>query len=552
MTHNPSNSNPCRPGVRAPEAPTEALRRPQSLKKWSADLVGILRDNADSVFDGYDFRPGDLTKADFTRILQKITGCGSVVELRSKLDRQTGEISPPAVHAANFCGQHTVCPYCAARVQDRRKARFRGAIMGAARTYKHAYLVTATIPPVPTWREDLSLLLDSWKSFRKMGQVRRRKRKDGSFRVTRSGGEWAKVEAGLAKVEIKRGDDSGLPHCHIHALFFTNEYLDYRVWAPEEKAKAREERKSLFAGNASKISQEWTAATDGRAKGINVKKIKWRPAKRAREESVKHYRERAENWSYADSVVEQAREVLKYATKFDTAPEAGSEKLFASDFIGIKAATYGRRLFHTYGEFRRIGGDDFTGSSFPLKENPVIYEARWNSDRYTALRERSRPVFGNMEPGPRLTERLQVLNRIQGAIRRTRRAINESKRAYFEGGPLAPAVVMKREYFEGGGFREVPLTLEMPAYVISAPHDPDAWEKWVDVATEQGRSAYNTAREWLDTEAHFRMTETPEERAALADLCRRAYWATEEYREEVIRLFRRTILQSQEMINAPP
>lgn len=552
MTHNPPKSRPPRSPSQAPEAPAEALRRPQALKQWSADLVGILRENADSVFDGYDFRPGDLTKADFTRILQKITGCGSVVELRSKLDRETGEVGPPAVHAANFCGQHTVCPYCAGRVQDRRKARFRDAIMNAARTFKHAYLVTATIPPVPTWREDLSLLLDSWKSFRKMGQVRKRKRKDGTVRITRSGGEWSKVGAGLAKVEIKRGDDSGLPHCHIHALFFTNDYLDYRIWAPEEKAKAREARQSLFAGNASKISQEWTAATEGRAKGINCKKIKWRPAKRAREESVKHYRERAENWSYADSVFEQAREVLKYATKFDSAPETGAEKLFASDFIGIKAATYGRRLFHTYGEFRRVGGGDFVGSPCPLKENPIIYETRWNADRYTALRERSRPVFSNMEPGPRLTERLQVLNRIQGAIRRTRRAINDAKRAYFAGAGLAPVVVMRREYLEGGGFTEKPLPLEVPSYVIADPGNPDAWERWVDQLTEQGRGAYATAREWLDTEAHFRMVGTPEERSALAELCRRAYWNSEEYAEEVIRLFRRTIIQSQEMINAPP
>jgi hypothetical protein len=524
-----------------PPAPVAALERPQGLKRWSSDLVGILAREAGSVFDGWDFRPGDLTRADFTRILKKITGCGSVVELRSKLDRGTGEMTPPAVHAANFCGQHTVCPYCAGRVQDRRKARFRDAIMGAARKYRHAYLVTATIPPVPTWREDLNLLLESWKTFRKMGQVRRRRRKDGTVKVTRSGGEWAKVAAGLAKVEIKRGENSGLPHCHIHALFFTDEFLDYRVWAPAEKEKDRAERASLHAGNASKISLEWTAATDGRATGINVRKITWRPAKRAREETLKHYRERAENWSYADSVVEQAREVLKYATKFDSAPATGAEALFAKDFIGIKAATYGRRLFHTYGDFRSIGGGDFVGGACALKENPVIYETRWNSDRYTALRERSRPVFGNMEPGPALTARLQVLNRIQGATRRTRRAINERKREYFAGGALAPAVVMGREYLEAGGFRDVPVVMEVPGYVLAEPANPDAWEKWVDAATEQGRGAYATAREWLDVESHFRITETPDERAAVEDLARRALWNSEDYQAQTVRMFLRTL-----------
>jgi len=555
MTYKAPKSRPPSHPAPAPEAPTAALQRPQGLKKWSADLVAILNREADSVFEDWDFRPGDLTRVDFTRILKKITGCGSVVELRSKLDRGTGEMTPPAVHAANFCGQHTVCPFCAGRVQDRRKARFKDAIQGAARKFKHAYLVTATIPPVPTWREDLNLLLDSWKSSRKMGQVRKRKRKDGSIAITRSGGEWSKVCAGLAKVELKRGDDSGLPHCHIHALFFTDSMLDFRVWSKEEKQKDRAGRRSLFAGNASKISLEWTAATDGRAKGLNCKKIKWREAKMAQGETAAHYRERAENWSYADSVFEQAREVLKYATKFDSAPETGAEKLFAKDFVGIKSATYGRRLFHTYGDFRSIGGDDLTGSACPLKENPVIFETRWNSDRYTALRERSRPVFSNMEPGPVLTARLQVLNRIQGATRRTRRAINDCKREYFNGGPLAPAVVMERKYLEEGGFTDSPIVLEVPAYVVDRPADPDAWERWVDAATDQGRGAYGAARDWLDAEAHFRMCGTPEERAAVAGLCRRAYWTSESYEADTIRSFRETIERSRERLapsSAPP
>jgi hypothetical protein len=439
-------------------------------------------------------------------------------------------------------------------VQDRRKARFRDAILGAARQFPHAYLVTATIPPVPTWREDLNLLLDSWKSFRKMGQVRRRKTKGGA-RESRSGGEWAKVRAGLAKVELKRGSESGLPHAHIHALFFTDDLLDFRVWAAEEKAKGRAERVSLHGGNASKISLEWQAATDGRATGVNVRKIKWSPAKRAREETLEHYRTRAENWSYADSVFEQAREVLKYATKFESAPEAGAEKLFAKDFIGIRSATYGRRLFHAYGAFRGVGGDDLIGGPCALKENPIIYETRWNSDRYTALRERFRPVFSNMEPGPGLTARLQVLNRIQGATRRTRTAINAAKRAYlFDGAALAPAVVMHREYLEGGGFKDSPVILEVPAYVVAAPADPVSWERWVDAATAQGRGAYGAAREWLDAEAHFRMVGTPEERAAVAALCRRAYWTSENYEADTLRLFRETLERSQQALAAssPP
>lgn len=529
--HRPPPGRPVAP----PEASTPALERPQGLKRWSRDLVGILKAQESSLFEDWDFRPASLTKMDFTRILKKITGCGSVVELRSKVDRSTGEITAPAIHAANFCGQHTICPYCAGRVQDRRKARFREPIMAAARAYKHAYLVTATIPPVPTWREDLNLLLDSWKAFRKMGQKRRGRA------GTRSSGEWGKVKAGISKVELKRGDDSGLPHCHVHALFFTDEYLDFRVWSPEEKQKDRADRASLFEKNGSKISREWTAATDGRATGLDVRKIKWRKPKRQEGETPRAYAGRLEDWSLSDSIYEQAREVLKYATKFDSCPETGAEKLFAKDFVGIKAATYGRRLFQTYGAFRAIGGDDFTDRSCPISENPVIYEARWRTDRYSPLVERNRPIFANSDPGPGLTHRLQVLNRVQGSTRRLRRAINEAKRIFLLEGVLGPAPYFRREVLPGGGFIDHPAPLEVPLSVAADPGNMDVWEAWVNNIAESGRSAYNAARDGLDGESHIRIVGTVEERRAAEDRSRQVARLGPDYERSVIRAFREVL-----------
>jgi len=209
-----------------------------------------------------------------------------------------------------------------------------------------------------------------------------------------------------------------------------------------------------------------------------------------------------------------------------------------------------------------VDGGDLVGSPCPLSENPVIYETRWNADRYSPLRERSRPVFSNMEPGPGLTARMQVLNRIQGATRRIRRAINEAKRAYFETGFLAPAVFMSREYLPEGGFRDQPIVLEVPAALVArcsnytpGPAGVDLWEAWIDAATDQGRGAYATAREFLDAESHFRMVGTPEERAAVSDLCRRALWNSEDYKAEVIRLFRRSLEESRARLapsTAPP
>ncbi len=538
MTNNTFPDIPLPPDPEAVDGPAEALIRPQALKKWSSDLIRLVDRERATVFDDHDFAQGVLTRADLTRTLKKMTGCGSVVELRAMVDRGTGEIGAPAVHAANFCGQHTICPFCAARVQDRRKARFREPILNAARVYKHAYLVTATIPPVPAWRDHLQALLSSWQAFRKMGQKRTGRA------AARSAGEWGKVKAGISKIEIKRGDGSGLPHCHVHALFFTDEYLDFRVWSPEEKAKARADRKSLRTGNASKITTEWHMATDGRATSLDVKRIKWRKPKPHQGEGKKAYAARLENWSMADSVYEQSREVLKYATKFDSAPETGAEALFAKDFIAIKSATYGRRLFQTYGAFRGVGGDDFTGSAHALKEKPVIYEARWRSSRYSELMERSKPVFANREPGPHLTHRLQILNRVQGATRRLRGAINAAKFHFLQTGELAPVTFCRRDYLEGGGFSEVPIVLELPSSVVSRPGDLAAWEGWIDDATTSGRTAYAAAREDLDNESHFRITPTPQETASLNSRVNQWFWVSDEYRASVVRAFHEILAPS--------
>ena len=205
------------------DAPAEALARPQGLKKWATDLTRILKEQEPNLFDGWGFGPGSLTRDDFTRILKKMTGCGSVVELRGALDRNTGEMGALAVHAANFCGQHTICPYCAGRVQDRRGARFREPIAAMAGKYPYAYLLTATLPPHPEWRVHLDKLVKGWQSFRRMGQ-KRPVRKGGRVVGYRQGkGEFGKVRAGLAKIELKRGKNSGLPHCHYHAIVFTEE-----------------------------------------------------------------------------------------------------------------------------------------------------------------------------------------------------------------------------------------------------------------------------------------------------------------------------------------
>jgi hypothetical protein len=540
-----------------------ALERPANLKKWASDLVRIVEGQGPGLFDGFDFGPAALTRVDLTRILKKISGCGSVVELRAALDRGTGEMGDPVVHAANFCGQHSICPYCAGRVQDRRGARFREPIQAVAREYPFAYMVTATIPPCETWREDLSRLVKGWQAFRRMGQVRKRKKKDGTIVYKRSGGEWAKIGAGLAKIELKRGTGSGLPHCHYHALIFTKDLIDYRVWKPGQKHLPPRQREPMFrlprpfkAGArfrpvaegwgvrdaltgwipASKLTCEWFRATGG-AVNFQVDPLKYRPEdKRAGK-------------SYEESIFEQSREVLKYATKFDSRPELGAEKLFARDFVGIRDATYSRRLFVSYGDFRKVGGNDFEGGGPHISEGPAIFESRWRGVMYSDLVQRSRPIFPNSDKTPAVTARLTELNRALGQARRMRSAVVGSKNHYRETGELRPAFFARREYLADGAFKDWPMVLEVPAAVAADPSNMGTWESWVDDISERGRRYYEMIRERLSVESLEGLDGTIEEQNGIRDASFRAWLNSDAYAAEVVRLFRQTLESSRQLIS---
>ncbi len=537
---NTTPKSPPRPDM--VESPDPALDRPSKLKKWSHDLVRILNKEKAAIFEDWKFGPGSLTEADLFRTMKKITGCGSVVELRAAVDRGTGLVGPATLHAANFCGQHTVCPMCAGRVQDRRGVRFKDPILNAAGRYKYAYMLTATMPPAPTWRADLNQLVAAWQDFRRLGQKRKKQKTeivDGVKRKAvyyeRDGGEFGKVRAGLAKVELKRGSVSGLPHCHYHALVFTDERLDFRVWSAEEKKKPVAERIPLYQipddsdprgwVPASKLTYEWSKVTGFRARSFDVKPIQYLE------------RDKAAGVSYEESVFRQSKEVLKYATKFDSSPKAGTEKLFARDFVEIKDATYSRRLFHTYGDFYGVPGNDFIGGGPHISEKPLIFESRWRTSRYSPLMERDKPVFPNSDMSPRVSERITVLNRLQGGVRRMRTAIVESKNHYRATGCLTPAVCIQKEYFEGGGFSEKRLILEMPSYVVDAPSDLDAWAKWIDEAMSAGRAAYSAAREALDLDSRERFTGSKEDQVEALSIVRRAIRNAPSYSHSVVLAF---------------
>jgi len=543
---NPQISAPI-PGQAEDSPAWAALVRPQRLKSWSSDLVAIVDGQAEDLFTDWSFRPGALTRHDFGHILRKISGCGSVLELRAAVDHSTGDVGAPVLHAANFCGQHTICPFCAGRVQDRRLAKWEKPIKWAAQKFRFAYMITATTAPAETWRADIDGLRDAWRGFYLKGQKRI---------AGRSPGEWGKVKAGIAKMEIKRGEDSHLPHCHYHALVFTDEMLNYEIWSKEERAKWPDEKdahkrepnfkipwpvtpadsRGWRAG--SKLSHEWSEATGFTAMGFRVDPIRWKP---------EHKREGV---SFAESVYYQSIEVLKYSTKFDSSPATGAEKLFARDFIGIKDATYNRRLFHTYGFFHRdarkainevcpflLDEDDFTGGGPQIYDGPLIYESRWRDRKYSELESRSKPVFKGQERTLTGQFRRTMLNRVQGKFRRMRTAIVESKKIFAESGDLVHAAYMQIDYdapLDGHGrLVQRPAEINFPAYVLENPEDFSNWERWIDSLSESFKVAYQALQDFfsMDSETRF------EDQFRAADAAR--YWEdrSKGYQDEVIRAF---------------
>lgn len=530
--------------------PVEALRRPESLKRWSYDLIQIIKQQEPSLFDDWILGRGSLTKVDLTRILRKISGCGSLVELRAALDRRTGEIGAPVVHSANYCGQHTICPYCAGRVQDRRGARFRDSILEMARKYPHAYLVTATIPPRPTWREDLGQLIKGWQNFRRMGQPRPIVRKGKVVGYRQGRGEWGRVRAALAKVELKRGAESGLPHCHYHALVFTSSPFDFRVWSEAEKAKPKEEREALFyvpapdgSGemvSASKMSFEWYKASGGI--NIQVDKLRYRPIDKRKKRT------------YEESIFDQSREVLKYATKFDSAPSNSAMDLFARDFVEIRAATYNRRLFSSYGDFRLVGGSDFEDDTLDLASDPLIFESRWTGLKYSPLLQRSRPIYLRDLETIEKQKQLVTLNRALGLARRMRSAVIGAKNHFLDTGEIRPAFYSRREYRSDGSFSDHPRAIEPPAYLLASPGDPEKWETWIDEVVQRGRDYYAQVREEVLIASLESMDGTVEEKLRAAEFAREMWRKSKEYDEAVIRAFREVLerRKDRETINGPP
>jgi len=404
----------------------KTVERAARLKGWNQDVTDLVSAARPELLKTWDLSVSKLTRSDIGRKLAKVAGCGGLLELRAGFSEETGEVGEPVLHNADFCGQYSVCPMCAARLQSRRQATLRDPIMAYAKRFPFAYFVTATVADGESLRERLNHLVHGWQGFRRMGQKRA---------AGRSRGEWGKVKAALAHVEIKRGAGSGLWHPHIHALVFTETPFDYRTWEPA--ALARGEKVALrlvrFGERdvaSSKITREWLRAT-GDSMGLDVRALGPRKG------------DRAKGWDRAESIWRQAKEVLKYATKFNGKPDLDQAALLGPDYVTVMDVTYGRRLFNSYGAFRGLSAleNELVEPAALLEgQTPLVYSMRWDRGRrnYTRLRAESGPLFDNSDPirteGRR--ELVTKVNQVQGAYRARRFRIVATRPFFIRRGKL--------------------------------------------------------------------------------------------------------------------
>jgi hypothetical protein len=371
-----------------------------SLLKKIAEAKREVLKTVQSIYDSgiidripYDYvsRAG-VTKKDLIEKIIGMENCSSILEYKLFSDGQE------KVLHSNNCKGNIYCKNCAQRLQATRRGKLLPKIKKMSRTYKNVYSIVFTIPDDPDLRGSLDFLQESLKKFRLMGQ----KRSDGY-----SSGEWSKIRAGVLKIEIKKGEGSGLWHSHAHGLFFTDDILDFSVYDSEKKKELEKEYgagkvpkgilETAAKGNyyfideetgqkklCSKITHEWYEASGGKAKNLDCKKLKKIPDNCSPADFKKY-----SDMSYFESVTEQAKEILKYDFKY-------SQDLTPADIVEVITDTPGHRFMATFGAMRTIDYDSIIRHLIDWNNKPELHNenyANWilnNTDLYQIIGNRER------------------------------------------------------------------------------------------------------------------------------------------------------------------
>lgn len=343
-----------------------------------------------------------LTRSDIYEKMEKMFACADRVEASDAGENDEGRPMVDIIRA-NWCKTPAVCAICSARLQGRRRVIYENPIKKAVREFPHRYMVTFTVKDGPDLGGRLDHLRAAFRAWYRKGQVRRDM---VSGEISRSRGESGKVRAALAGVELKK-TDAGLWHCHIHALVFTDERLDYQVYDPVRlrdlkkrlgrRPSASELRSCVntwasCGGSVvpvSKLSAEWIACS-----GDSVN-IDCRPLRGGFIE-----------------VERQAREVLKYSSKL-AGVGAEDRPAVGADLIDLVGHTYGRRLFMALRGFRGLVKRESEYDDPGKGEYSIVWD--YDGHKYIG----TRPAL----PQATRKDTLSLVGRLVGQWRRERRSL---------------------------------------------------------------------------------------------------------------------------------
>jgi len=336
----------------------------EKLKKWSYSISksALESEYLNSLPESYVGITGK-TKEDLIEQLNLMQGCANNLYVKQSKEKEN-----PILIDADFCQKNAICPLCASRVSFTRRQKLKESIKGAAQLHPYAYMITVTLQN----RIDLDFgemvkqIKRSWRRFILMGQIRKK---------GRSFGESRKFEAGFYSIELKRGENSKLPHVHLHAMVFTNEELNTDFNNGIDMAvKDNDGQEKII--RMSKFDIEWFFATKKQGYINKVDEIKHVPQKfitHNNQVKIKEY----ESITFEESVARQSIEILKYSSMLN--------ELSGNDTVQILDETAGTRFFSTMRGFYGVMSEkenEYTDNSESLEDCNIYSYSTNKSGEY--------------------------------------------------------------------------------------------------------------------------------------------------------------------------
>jgi hypothetical protein len=148
---------------------------------------------------------------------ENLTLCGSYLEFRSYF---TQPDHPVRLHAAKFCQQDKLCPFCAIRRGAKMLRRYSARVMHQLQMVPTLIpvMITPTVKNADDLNERFRHLTSSWSRL----MNRRKEHNLGRGSWTEAAHAWGSV----ASIEVKRGEGSGKWHPHIHAVWLCDSMPD--------------------------------------------------------------------------------------------------------------------------------------------------------------------------------------------------------------------------------------------------------------------------------------------------------------------------------------